>query len=111
MGDNGAGLEAAAPSAEGGRAVPRVIAVDGSAASGKSTIGRKLAEKLAYPFLDTGLMYRAVTLAALKRGVDVNDQVALGELAASMRLAVGPPAPGSLETCSIALNGEDVTAQ
>jgi len=111
MGDNGAGLEAAAPSAEGGRAVPRVIAVDGSAASGKSTIGRKLAEKLAYPFLDTGLMYRAVTLAALERGVDVNDSGGLTQLARSMRLEVGPPAPGSVETCSISVDGEDVTAQ
>ncbi|HEV8573943.1 MAG TPA: (d)CMP kinase, partial [Dehalococcoidia bacterium] len=69
MGDSAARLEAAAPSAGGGRAAPRVIAVDGSAASGKSTVGRKLAEKLGYPFLDTGLMYRAVTLAALERGV------------------------------------------
>jgi len=111
MGDNAAGLKAAAPSAGGGRAVPRVIAVDGSAASGKSTIGRKLAEKLEYPFLDTGLMYRAVTLAALERGVDVNDHYALGGLASSVRLEVGPPAPGSVETCSISIDGKDVTAQ
>ena len=91
--------------------MPRVIAVDGSAASGKSTIGRKLAEKLEYPFLDTGLMYRAVTLAALERGVDVNDHYALGGLASSVRLEVGPPAPGSVETCSISIDGKDVTAQ
>jgi len=111
MVDSATGLEAAAPSAAGGRAAPRVIAVDGSAASGKSTIGRKLAEKLAYPFLDTGLMYRAVALAALERGVDVNDHASLGALAASMRLEVGPAAPSSIETCSISVDGEDVTSQ
>lgn len=111
MGDSAAGLEAAAPSAGGGRAAPRVIAVDGSAASGKSTVGRKLAEKLGYPFLDTGLMYRAVTLAALERAVDINDQHALSHLAASIRLWVGPPQPRLTETCSISIDGADVTSE
>lgn len=111
MGDSAAGLEAAAPSAGGGRAVPRVIAVDGSAASGKSTVGRKLAEKLSYPFLDTGLMYRAVTLAALDRDIDVSDHPALARLAAEMRLEIGPPQRSSTETCSIGIDGIDVTSQ
>jgi cytidylate kinase len=111
MGERAAGLEAAAPSAGGGRAEPRVIAVDGSAASGKSTVGRRLAEKLGYPFLDTGLMYRAVTLAALDSGIDVSDHSALARLAADMRLEVGPPQPGSTETCSISIDGVDVTPQ
>jgi len=111
MGDSAAGLEAAAPSAGGGRAAPRVIAVDGSAASGKSTVGRKLAEKLGYPFLDTGLMYRAVTLAALERGVNIGDHRALSALAASIRMEVGPPAADSLETCSIRIDGTDVTKE
>jgi cytidylate kinase len=44
--------------------IPRVIAVDGSAASGKSTVGRRLAAHLRYPFLDTGIMYRAITYAS-----------------------------------------------
>jgi len=111
MRDSAAGLEAAAPSAGGGRAAPRVIAVDGSAASGKSTVGRKLAQKLGYPFLDTGLMYRAVTLAAIDRGVDINDRQALSRLAASVRLEVGPPQPRSTETCSIRIDGSDVTSE
>jgi CMP/dCMP kinase len=111
MGDSAAGLKAAAPAAGGGRAAPRVIAVDGSAASGKSTIGRKLAEKLGYPFLDTGLMYRAVTLAALDRGIDPGDQATLARLASALRLEVGPPRPGSTETCSIIIDGVDVTSQ
>ena len=109
MGDSVAGLEAAERSLAAGPRSPRVIAVDGSAASGKSTIGRKLAEKLGYPFLDTGLMYRAVTLAAREREIDTNDAPALTALARSIRLEVGPPAPDSEETCSIILDGQDVT--
>lgn len=112
MPDNAAGLHAAtASSIRRGRAAPNLIAVDGSAASGKSSVGRRLAEKLDYPFLDTGLMYRAVTFAALERDMDVHDPEALGALANSMRLEVGPPAPGSSETCSIVVDGCDVTAQ
>src|SRR3990172_4565935 len=61
--------------------VPRVIAVDGSAASGKSTIGRRLAARLGYPFLDTGIMYRAITYAALQRGTGLSDDGALARLA------------------------------
>ena len=92
-----------------GRLTPRVIAVDGSAASGKSTVGQRLAALLGYPFLDTGVMYRAVTWAALHRGIDVHDQATLGDLAALVRLEVGPPAPGSTESCTIAVDGTDVT--
>jgi cytidylate kinase len=111
MRDSAAGVKAAAPAERSGRAAPRVIAVDGSAASGKSTVGRKLAEKLGYPFLDTGLMYRAVTLAALDRGIDAGDQGALADLAGQLRLEVGPPQPGSSETCSITIDNVDVTSQ
>jgi cytidylate kinase len=111
MGDSVAGLEAAERSSASGPPAPRVIAVDGSAASGKSTIGRTLAEKLGYPFLDTGLMYRAVTLAARERGIETNDAGALTELARTMRLEVGPPAADSSETCSILIDGRDVTSE
>ncbi len=57
--------------------VPLIIAIDGPAASGKSTLGFRLAESLGYLYFDTGLMYRAVTWLALKRGVDVNDEPAV----------------------------------
>ena len=89
--------------------VPRTIAVDGSAASGKSTIGRKLAAALGYPFLDTGVMYRAVTQAALARGVDVHDAEALSRLAGSLDIEVALPEPGSDGRSRILLDGEDVT--
>ena len=104
------GLDAGQPSRKH-RAIPRVIAVDGSAASGKSTVGQRLAAVLGYPFLDTGVMYRAVTWAALHRGIDVHDRAALSDLAASVRLDVGPPSPGSTESCTIAVDGIDVTTE
>jgi len=111
MRDSAAGVGNATSSAPSVRGKQCVIAVDGSAASGKSTVGRRLAEKLGYPFLDTGLMYRAVTLAALERGSDIQDGDALSRLAGSLVLEVGPPTPGSLETCAITVDRVDVTAQ
>ena len=60
---------------------PRTIAIDGPAASGKTVVGKLLAKKLNCRFLDTGIMYRATTWLALDRGIDVNDEEALGRLA------------------------------
>jgi cytidylate kinase len=57
------------------------ITIDGPAASGKSTVARLLAEKLDASFLDTGAMYRAVTLAAMRAGVDLNDELRLLDIA------------------------------
>jgi cytidylate kinase len=58
------------------RPLPSPIAIDGPAASGKSTLGRELAERFGYAFLDTGLMYRAVTLAAVRAGIPPEDEAA-----------------------------------
>src|SRR6058998_121514 len=93
MGDRAAaaGLSSGEPSRQRPTGVPRVIAVDGSAASGKSTVSRRLASRLGYPFLDTGVMYRAITVVALTRRIDVHDQAALGKFAASVRMDVGAP--------------------
>src|SRR3990172_6939528 len=87
--------------------VPRVIALDGPAAAGKSTVGRRLAGSLGYPFLDTGSMYRAVTWAALQHGVDLGDDDALGDLASSLRIDV-QRAPGE-DSARILVDGGDVT--
>ena len=57
------------------------IAIDGPAASGKTVVGRQVAQRLGWWFLDTGVMYRAVTWLALERGVSSEDAEALGELA------------------------------
>ena len=67
----------------------RVIAIDGPAGAGKSTIGRALAARLGLQYLDTGAMYRAVTFAAMERGVPLEDQPAVGELARTVALFVG----------------------
>lgn len=93
------------------RTMPRVIAIDGPAAAGKSTVGRLVASHLGYPFLDTGAIYRAVTWAALHHGVDLSDEAALSELASSITIDVGPPAPDSIEPCAIFVDGEDITRQ
>ena len=65
----------------------RTIAVDGPAASGKTVVGRRLAEFLGYWFLDTGIMYRAVTWLALEWGVSPDDSEGLGQLAAAVQLS------------------------
>ena len=66
-----------------------VIAIDGPAGAGKSTVGRRLARRLGLEYLDTGAMYRAVAFAALRRGIPVSDDAAVAELARSLQLAVG----------------------
>lgn len=93
----------------GSHKTPRVIAIDGPAAAGKSTVGRRTGARLGYPFLDTGAIYRAMTWTALHRGVDLSDEDALSELAASISIDIGPPAPESIEPCTIFVDGEDVT--
>jgi len=58
-----------------------IVAIDGPAGAGKSTVARRLAERLAFRYLDTGAMYRAVTWLAVDRGFDLEDGAALGGLA------------------------------
>jgi cytidylate kinase len=58
-----------------------VIAIDGPAGAGKSTVARALAERLGFRYLDTGAMYRALTWLAMKRGLDLGDAAGLAELA------------------------------
>ena len=79
-----------------------VIAIDGPAGAGKSTIARALAERLGFTYLDSGAMYRCVALAALETGADLDDGEALGALAAS--LAIG------LDGERVELEGRDVGA-
>ncbi len=71
---------------------PIAIAIDGPVASGKTVVGRLVAKKLGFRFIDTGMMYRAATWAANKAGLDLNDERVLTELAEKMqiRLVLGP---------------------
>ena len=66
----------------------RVIAIDGPAGSGKSTVARRLAEKLGLDYLDTGAMYRAVTFAALRRGIDPTDADDVAKLVPDLEITV-----------------------
>jgi cytidylate kinase len=86
-----------------------IIALDGPAASGKTTIGRMLAERLGYLFFDTGVMYRAVALAAYQSGVDPADEAEVSALAEGIAIDVQPPAAGDDRTSTVLLDGEDVS--
>ena len=89
---------------------PQTIAIDGPAASGKTTLGRMLAEHLGYLFLDTGSMYRAVTLAALQQQVDVMDEAAVTRLAQEITIGIQPAgARQDGRFYTVFLNGQDVT--
>jgi cytidylate kinase len=88
---------------------PNTIAIDGPAASGKTTLGMLLAEALGYLFLDTGVMYRAVTWSALQRGVALDDEQALKELAESADIDVRLPSKADGRTSDVLIDGKDVT--
>ena len=88
---------------------PSTIAIDGPAASGKSTLGKKLAAKLNYLFFDTGVMYRAVTYAALQRGVAIADEAGLGALAENVVIDLRPASQDDGRDNDILLDGQDIT--
>jgi cytidylate kinase len=90
---------------------PSTIAIDGPAASGKSTIGGLLAESLGYLYLDTGAMYRAVTWAALKKGLDVSDEGAVSALARALNIEIARPAEDDGRQYTVLADGEDITWQ
>lgn len=90
---------------------PRIIAIDGPAASGKTTIGKKLAEALNYLFFDTGVMYRAVTWLALLQGLNLDDEKLISDLAENSEIDVRTATAADGRTCDILVNEEDITWQ
>lgn len=78
-----------------------VIAIDGPAGAGKSTVARATAAALGFTYLDSGAMYRCVALAALERGADLDDSVKMGELAGSLEI--------ELDGERVVLDGRDVS--
>ncbi|HZT33263.1 MAG TPA: (d)CMP kinase [Bryobacteraceae bacterium] len=79
-----------------------VVAIDGPAGAGKSTIAKRLAARLGFTYIDTGAMYRAVSLWALRRGVDLSDMHRTEQLAKAARIDLEPGG-------RVLLNGEEVT--
>jgi CMP/dCMP kinase len=88
---------------------PSIIAIDGPAASGKSTLGLNLAQALGYLFFDTGVMYRAVTWLALDHGVNVNDEAAVTALAELTPIEVAPASVPDGRTNDVIVDGRDIT--
>ncbi len=82
--------------------VPRVVTIDGPAGAGKSTVARKLADRLGWRFLDTGAMYRAATLAALRAGIDLKSESELDALVSRLEIRLPPG--------RVMLGDEDVTS-
>ena len=88
---------------------PSIIAIDGPAASGKSTIGLRLANALDYIFFDTGVMYRAITWLALERGIDVREEDAITALAEETQIDVEPASKSDGRACDVLVDGRDIT--
>ena len=88
---------------------PSTIAIDGPAASGKSTVGELLAHNLGYLYFDTGVMYRAVTWAVLSRGVPIGDEAAVTALAEKLHIDVLPPTMDDGRQYTVLADGVDVT--
>ncbi len=88
---------------------PRMIAIDGPAASGKSTVAEILANELNYTFFDTGVMYRAVTLVALKRLSDLNQEADVVKLAESIEIDVRKPSQQDGRKYDVWVDGKDLT--
>ncbi len=92
---------------------PAIVALDGPAGSGKSTVGHQLANMVNFLFFDTGVMYRAVTWAALQRGIDIQDQTHVSELATHLSISVMPATPQASDgrQCTVIVDGVDITLQ
>jgi len=88
---------------------PSIIAIDGPAASGKSTLGLKLAKALDYLFFDTGVMYRAITWAALEHDIDVYDEARITAVAEQTPVDVAPASKSDGRACDVIVGGRDIT--
>jgi cytidylate kinase len=87
----------------------RVIAIDGPAGSGKSTVARAVADRLGMAYLDTGAMYRAVTFAALRRGIDPDDDEMVARLAEQVELEVADAVRVDGVDATIEIRGPEVS--
>lgn len=88
---------------------PSIIAIDGPAASGKSTVGEAVAKQLGYLYFDTGVMYRAVTLVALARAIPIADEAAITALAEQVQIDFLPPTQNDGRQFTVLADGQDIT--
>jgi cytidylate kinase len=87
----------------------KIIAIDGPAASGKTTLAKKLAAEFGYLFFDTGVMYRAVALAAIKAGIPVSDEAGCAKLAEEVDIEVRQPSQEDGRSNDVIIDGVDST--
>jgi cytidylate kinase len=90
---------------------PRIIAIDGPAASGKTTLALELAHRLNYLYFDTGIMYRAVTVAVLRRKIDALDEASVVHISETVEIDIAPPRAAEDYNSTVFLDGEDVTLE
>ena len=88
---------------------PRTIAIDGPAASGKSTLAKRLADEIGYLYFDTGVMYRAVTWVALTKGADLMDEATITRIAEQVQIDVSPATQDDGRDSDILADGLDIT--
>ncbi len=88
---------------------PSIIAIDGPAASGKSTLAKHLADELGYLYFDTGVMYRAITWVVISKGIDPNDGDLVVSLAEVANIDVLPPSLADGRDSDVMINGNDIT--
>jgi cytidylate kinase len=88
---------------------PVVLAIDGPAGAGKSTVAERLADELGFFYFDTGVLYRAVALRSLELGVDLTDEAALGEVVAGIDIQVRPASVEDGRQIDVLLVGRDVS--
>jgi len=89
--------------------IPDTITIDGPAGAGKSTVGELLARRLGYLYFDTGTMYRALTWAALRRGIDPRDGATTAALALALDIQVLPPTADDGRQYTVLVDSHDAT--
>ncbi len=89
--------------------MPSIIAIDGPAASGKSTIGEQIAKKLGYVYFDSGVMYRVITSVALARNISVDDETTVTRLAEQVKIDFLPPTIADGRQFTVLADNQDIT--
>lgn len=87
-----------------------IIAIDGPAGSGKTTVGRMMAARLGFALVDTGLFYRAVTVEARRRNINPHDEAAIGEMIRGLRIDINT-SPDASSGPLVSVDGRDATAE